>query len=194
MPRPSSAARRHAEAVFELAERDGTVDAWGLDLAFAAELAGDAKLTRAIDSPAVPFARRREAVEQLLGGRTAPQIVTLARLLAKRGRFGILPAVRDEYDDLVRGSRRIATATVATPMPLSAPDLAAVRTRVEELAGMKVELTTQVDPSLLGGLTVRIGDRLIDASIRGRLERLRMRLAQATPTSQAGAAGAAPEA
>jgi F-type H+-transporting ATPase subunit delta len=69
---------------------------------------------------------------------------------------------------------------VTTPEPLSAGELAAVRARVEQLASAKVELATSVDPGLIGGLTIKIGDRLIDASVRGRLERLRGRLVQGT--------------
>jgi F-type H+-transporting ATPase subunit delta len=88
--------------------------------------------------------------------------------------------VSSEYDAKVRQARGIVAATVSTPEPLSAADLAAVQVRVEQLAGAKVELATAVDPALIGGLTIKIGDRLIDASVRGRLERLRGRLVQGT--------------
>jgi len=132
------------------------------------------------DSPAVAIARRRKAVEQLLGGRVSRHALNLALLLTGRGGFGILPAVGAEYDAMVRESRGIVAATVTTPTPLSARELKAVRTRAEQLAGTHVELDAQTDPSLVGGLTVKIGDRLIDASVRGRLERLRGRLVQGT--------------
>jgi ATP synthase F1 delta subunit len=88
--------------------------------------------------------------------------------------------VAAEYDALVRESRGIVAATVTTPAPLSEKELAAVRAHVEQLAGANVELTTTTDPRLLGGLTVRIGDDLIDASVQGRLERLRGTLTQGT--------------
>jgi F-type H+-transporting ATPase subunit delta len=183
MPRPSSTARRYAEAVVELAERDGTVDAWARDLTFLAALAADARVSRAVDSPAVDFANRRALVERLLAGRVSSQAVNMALRLTRRGRFAILPSIQAEYDGLVRRSRGIVTVSVTTPAPLSKGDLAAIGARAEELAGGAVELTAQTDPSLLGGLTVRIGDRLIDASVRGRLERLRTRLLQGTLTS-----------
>lgn len=174
------AGRRYAEAAFELATRDGTVDAWQRELAFEAELARDARVARAVDSPAVAVAKRRKAVEQLLGRFVSRQALNLALLLTERGRFSILPSVSAEYDALVRQARGIVEATVTTPAPLNAQELAAIRTRVEQLAGTAVELGTQTDPSLMGGLTVKIGDRLIDASVRGRLERLRGRLVQGT--------------
>jgi F-type H+-transporting ATPase subunit delta len=165
MPR-LGAGRRYAEAAFELATRDGTVDVWQRELAVAAGLARDAN--------------RREAVEQLLGSRVSRQVLNLSLILTERGRFSVLPSVADEYDALVRRSRGIVAATVTTPAALSKAELAAVRTRVEQLAGTTVELGTETDPSLIGGLTVKIGDRLIDASVRGRLERLRGRLVQGT--------------
>jgi F-type H+-transporting ATPase subunit delta len=174
------AGRRYAEAAFQLAERDGKVDAWQRDLALAAGLARDQRVARAVDSPAVPFGDRRRAVEQMLGGRVSPQAGNLVLLLAKRGRFAILPEVSAEYDALVRESRGIVAATVTTPAPLSEQELAQVTAKVEQLAGTKAELTLATDPTLLGGLTIRIGDRLIDASVRGRLQRLRGRLVQGT--------------
>ncbi len=179
MPR-IGAGRRYAEAAFELAVRDDAVDEWQRDLALAAELARDERVARAVDSPAAPFLERRKVVEQLLGMHVSPPALNLALLLAKRGRFNVLPSVSDEYDAKVRQARGIVAATVTTPEPLSEKELAAVRARVQELAGFKVELATMVDPGLLGGLTIKIGDRLIDASVRGRLERLRGRLIQGT--------------
>jgi F-type H+-transporting ATPase subunit delta len=174
------AGRRYAEAAFELAVRDGSVDAWQRDLTLAAEMARDERVAQIVDSPAVPFEQRRKVVEQLLGKHVSSGALNLALLLAKHGRFGVLPSVSSEYDAKVRQARGIVAATVSTPEPLSAADLAAVQVRVEQLAGAKVELATAVDPALIGGLTIKIGDRLIDASVRGRLERLRGRLVQGT--------------
>jgi F-type H+-transporting ATPase subunit delta len=178
--RHTSAGRRYADAVFQLAERDGTLDAWHRDLAIASGLARHELVARAVDSPAVPFAVRRKTVEQLLGNLVSPQARNLCFLLARRGRFAVMPDVSGEYDGLVRESRGIVAATVTTPMPLSETELARLSGRVEQLAGAKVQLAAATDRTLLGGLTIRIGDRLIDASVRGRLERLRGRLVQGT--------------
>ncbi len=179
MPR-TGAGRRYAEAAFQLAERDDLVDAWQSDLVLAAGLARDERVARAVDSPAVPFEARRGAVVQLLGSAVSTGARNLALLLAKRGRFSILPSVSAEYDALVRDSRGIVAATVTTPEPLSAEELARVMTRVEQLTGARVELGTATDPALLGGLTIQIGDRLIDDSLQGRLTRLRGRLIEGT--------------
>ena len=176
MPR-QGAGRRYAEAAWQLAERDGTAETWQRDLTLAAGLAADAGTARALDNPAVPIAVRRDALHKALGGNVSPHALNLCLLLTQRRRFSILPHVSAEYDALLRRSRGIVAATVTTPGQLPADELAAVRGRVEQLAGGPVELAQATDPSLIGGLTVRIGDRLIDASVRGRLERLRERLA-----------------
>ena len=199
MPR-IGAGRRYAEAAFQLASGgaaggatggaqvaakggasgDAQVDAWQRDLVLLAGLARDERVARDVDSPAVPFSERRKILEDALGKHVSHQALNLALLLAQRGRFSVLPDVSAEYDALVRKSRGIVAATVTTPAPLSEAELAQVRARVEQLAGAKVELTTSTDPKLLGGLTIRIGDKLIDASVQGRLARLRGRLVQGT--------------
>lgn len=179
MPR-RGAARRYAEAAFQIASRDGSVDDWQRDLATAAAVAGDEHTSRAVDSPAVAFEHRRKAVERILGGRISGPALNLCLLLAERGRFALLAEIRRAYDDLVRASRHIVAVTVTSAAPLDDDEVRAVTARAEELAGGSVELHLATDASLIGGLTMRIGDRVIDASLRGRLERLRERLAYGT--------------
>jgi F-type H+-transporting ATPase subunit delta len=87
-----------------------------------------------------------------------------------------LPRVSDEFNRKLNAHRGVVMATVTTAAPLTADETAAIRSRVEAMAGSDVELTMRVDPDLLGGLTIQIRDRLLDASIRGRLERLRDQL------------------
>ncbi len=170
--------RRYAQAVFELAGDAGKVDAWRADLGLACEVASEAAASRIIDNPSLPIAERRRVVDRLLGKRVAPQILNLAYLLAERGRFALMPQVSREYDDLVRLSRGIVAATVTSPTRLSEPELAAVKTRVEQIAGAQAELYAEVDPSLIGGVSVMIGDQQIDASVASRLRRLRQELVQ----------------
>ncbi len=176
MARPSTAARRYAEAAFEIARRDGTLDRWLADLRLAAEVAAVPDVARAVDNPAVPFATRREILAALLGRRLAPPAFNLVLLLAQRGRLGAAPAVAAEYKRLVDRERGIVVATVTSAAPLEPAEIEAIADRLRASTGARPELEIGVDPGLIGGLTVRIGDRLIDASVRGRLERLRDRI------------------
>lgn len=174
------AARRYAEAVFELATRDGKVDEWRREIGIVCELSQDKRLVRVVDSPAVSLEQRRKTVEQLLGSRVSRQILNLACMLVGRGRFSSMSAISDEYDDLVRRSRGIVGVTVTTPTPLSTKELAAVKVKLEQLAGARVEIDTRTDPGLIGGIRVTIGDRQIDASVSTRLARLRRQLLAGT--------------
>jgi F-type H+-transporting ATPase subunit delta len=221
MPRrPTTAARRYAEAAFELAERDGTLDAWLAALTAAAEALTLETALRIVDNPAIPLRERQAAVEAILEGRAfesllgraieqlpAPevdpttvrrqvaervgrQLTNLVGLLVERRRVALLPKVADAFRRLIYARRNIVEAEVASAAPLTEAERAALRERLARLVGRRVELRERLDPGLLGGLVVRIGDRLYDASVRGRLERLRNRLIAG---SRGWTAGTAPE-
>ena len=176
MSRPVAAARRYAEAAFEVALAHDQLDRWKEDLALAAEILGRPDVAPVVDSPAVPLVRRKAIVAGLLGARIQPGALRLVALLVERGRVGILPRVAEEYARRLNSHRGVVMATVTSAVPLTADETAEIRTRVEAMAGTSVELRSEVDPDLLGGLTVQVRDQLLDASIRGRLERLRDQL------------------
>lgn len=180
MARPATAARRYAEAAFELASRDGTQDAWQDDLGLVVQLLADEQVARRVDNPAVPIGDRRRLIDTLLDGRVSKPVHNLVRLLNERARIELLPAIADQYHRLLNRQRGIVEAVVTSARPLNADETAAIRARVEQMSGATVDLRPVVDESLLGGLTVRVGDRLLDASVRGRLERLRTQLTAGT--------------
>jgi F-type H+-transporting ATPase subunit delta len=176
MARPVAAARRYAEAAFEVANAAGQLDRWKADLATAAEILGRPDVSPTVDNPAVPQAQRIEIVRQLLGSRISPEALRLVTLLVERGKVSAMPKVSEDFNHQLNRHRGVVEATVTSAVPLTADETAAIRSRVEAMAGSTVELTTQVNPDLLGGLTIQVRDRLLDASIRGRLERLRDQL------------------
>jgi F-type H+-transporting ATPase subunit delta len=176
MARRTSAARRYAEAVQEIARRDGTADAWLADLRLAAEVVTERHVIRVVDNPAMPVAARRSVIEALLVARVSPLALNLVLRLASRSRIALVPAIAAEYKRLLDRERGVVTATVTSPVPLGPDQLAALTDRLGSRTGRTVEIRTLLDPALVGGLTVRVGDQLIDASVRGRLERLRDRL------------------
>ena len=182
MARPVAAARRYAEAAFQVAQDDGTLDRWEADLATASDILGRPDVAPTVGSPAVPLAQRQEIVRQLLGPRISPQALRLISLLVERGRVDGLAKIRDDFHKLLNAHRGVVEATVTSAVPLTADETAAIRSRVEAMAGSAVELRTQVNADLIGGLTVQVRDRLLDASIRGRLERLRTQLQAGTRT------------
>jgi F-type H+-transporting ATPase subunit delta len=176
MARSTTAARRYAEAAFQVALRDDELDGWRDDLATAADILGRPEVETVVDSPAIPSAERLAVVAKLLEGRVRPGALRLVSLLVERGRARELGRLSEQYQRQLNAHRGIVVATVTSAAPLTTDETAEIRTRVEAMAGSTVDLRTEVDPLLLGGLTVQIGDRLLDASIRGRLERLRDQL------------------
>jgi F-type H+-transporting ATPase subunit delta len=171
-----SSARRYAEAVFQLAERDNALDRWRDDLRLAAEIAADPQVERIVASPRIPMAQREELVASLLRDRLSAPAFNLVRILVQRSNLELVGAIAGEYQRLLNRKRGVVSAIVTSATPLTSDEDAAIRARVAQLTGTTVDVTTAVDASLIGGLTVRIGDRLIDASVRGRLERLREQL------------------
>ena len=178
MARSTPAARRYAEAAFQVALPGGEaeLDGWRDDLAAAAEMLGNAQVAAVVDSPAIPTSDRLAIVGKLLEPRIRPGALRLVRLLVARGRAREVARVSDHFQRQLNAHRGIVVATVTSAVPLTDDETAEIRTRVEAMADASVDMRTAVDPALLGGLTVQIGDRFLDASIRGRLERLRTQL------------------
>lgn len=179
-----TAARRYAEAAFELARRDSTEDAWATALDTAAATLGGGDVLRIVENPAIPLQERLRGVRAVLADAAlattvrpvGDRLANLAGLLVERRRVHQLPAIAREYRRLLDRHRGRIAAVVTSAAPLSDAETAAVRARVESMTDAEVSLRSDVDPALIGGLTVRVGDRLLDASVRGRLERLRNEL------------------
>jgi F-type H+-transporting ATPase subunit delta len=142
----------------------------------ASSLLGDEQVARIVENPSVPAQARRDLVGRLLATRVGEKPTRLVDLLVTRGRVELLPRVASEYTRLLQRHQGIVPAVVTSAVPLTDAETRAIHARVEAMAGATVDLRTQVDPAILGGLTIQVGDRLLDDSVRGRLERLRDQL------------------
>jgi F-type H+-transporting ATPase subunit delta len=171
-----TAARRYAEAAFEVGLRDDTVETWRAELETAASIASDEQVGRMLANPAVALETRTKMADTIFGKVVSRPVLNLIGLMIRRGRIEQLPKVAAEYRRLDNARQGITVATATTAATLSKDEIGALTERLETFTGGRVELDVQVDPSLLGGLVVRVGDRLIDGSVRGRLERLRNQL------------------
>ncbi len=176
MARRETAARRYAEAAFEVAMRDDTVEAWRSELDTAAAIVADERVGRMLANPALPLEQRVEMAKSIFGASVGQPVLNLIGLMLRRGRIHELPRLAAEFRRLDNARQGITIATAISAAPLTQDEIRALTERLEALTGGRVELEVQVDPSLLGGLVVRVGDRMIDGSVRGRLERLRNQL------------------
>lgn len=173
---PEPAARRYAEAAYLIARAESKEDAWQDGLQSIAALFGDQDAERFFASSSVSAEDKQELVEKALAG-LDKDVLNLARLLLHRGRTALGPQIVQAYQEILDRTRAISHATVTSAVPLNQDELAAVQRKLEELTGGTVIVQTEVEESILGGLIVRIGDRLIDGSTRSRLVALKQRLA-----------------
>jgi F-type H+-transporting ATPase subunit delta len=176
MPRRETAARRYAEAAFELAREADAFDAWERDLRELGRVMAVPELREVIEHPAVPYGEKAKVLRRAVGERIAAEPIGLVLLMVRRGRPSAVPTMIERFEDLVRRERGIARAEVRTALPLDDQQRNDVVERLGELTAKRIEVSEIVDESLIGGISVRIGDILYDASVRARLERLRARL------------------
>jgi len=176
MAKRDSAARRYAEAAFQVAQRDGTVEVWRRELEDAATIVAVPEIGHTLANPAIALDTRHATVESTFAHVASRPVLNLIQLMLRRGRIEDLSHVAAEFRRLDNARQGITLATASSAAPLTADELAALTQRLEAFTGGRIELDVKVDPTLLGGLVVQVGDRLIDGSVRGRLERLRNQL------------------
>ena len=174
-----TAATRYARALLDVALKEQTnletIESQLTDLVRL--FAGNEGLRKALHNPAVPVQRKRAAMVEIVARAGVLPIVgkTLV-LLAERDRLVILPDVADSFSQRLQDIRNVVRAEVTTTEPLSAERLQAIRHSLATATGRSVDLTSRVDPAILGGMVARVGGTVFDASVTSHLQRIRQRL------------------
>jgi F-type H+-transporting ATPase subunit delta len=170
-----SSARRYAEALHQIAVSENAVPAFAASL----ERLRDAlkpDVVRAIRNPGVALRERRAALDAATRGE--PKAVgSLLDVLLERERLALFPQVVQAYTDLVERRAGIVKGRITTATAIGPDERDALIRRLERASGKKIRATFDVDPSLIGGAQVQIGDHLIDSSIRAQLAELQSELA-----------------
>jgi F-type H+-transporting ATPase subunit delta len=171
------AERLYARALFEAAEDAGRIDAVHRDLdEFAAAVEASPELAAFLTNPQVEPAAKVGILGELSEGGD-DLVRNFLRLIASKGRAGQIPGIRDEYQALVDRAQGRVAVELTTAFELSDDEAASIVAQIEESSGRKVEATRKVDPELVGGMILQAGSLRVDASVRGRLQRLRHELA-----------------
>ena len=173
----AAAQRIYAKAVFEAALQEKRVDAVDRDFgAFAEALDATPELAAFLGNPQVETAAKIEVVGQLSDGGDDLVRNTL-RLLVEKGRAGEIAEVYEEFRGFVDRAQGRVVVELTTAHELTDDEARTIVSKIEEASGRTVEATRSVDPSLVGGMILQAGSLRVDASVRGRLERLRRELA-----------------
>jgi F-type H+-transporting ATPase subunit delta len=171
-------ARHYAQAVFELATDEGTIDRWHDDLKVIAEYLGNRRLAFVLKEPNIPAKRKELIVRDLLNGKVQQEALNLAQLLTERGLADLAPAIANVFEQLYNDYRGQAVAVVTTAIPLDDELRAHITDDLRQITGKRILLQERVDPSILGGAIARVGDTLIDGSLRRRFQLLRQQIVQ----------------
>lgn len=172
----AAAARPYARAAFEFARDANAADAWSQALNALGEAFAEPGMRRLLGDPRVPVARLSEAVMEALGADCDPAVARFVRLLIERRRLVLAPQIAAKFEQLRAAAERRVDAVVVSARPLDEARKESLRQAVERRTQKRARLLCEVDPDLLGGAVVRIGDLVIDGSLRGRLRRLASRL------------------
>ncbi len=183
MSRNGIAAERYARALFMIAERRGEIFEALEDLRHLRALfAADPRLPRYLRSPFVPPERKRGLVRQELRRDLIAPVVDFLDLLLRKKRLALFDDAVDGYEIRVRAWQGLEEAEVVSAAPLTEEQAKRLHAELERATGLTIELARRVEPALVGGLYVRIGDRVIDRSVRGLLASLEERLFEVSLT------------
>ncbi len=174
-----TAAKRYAQAAFQIAKEGDSFDRWLEGVDAIAALMTDERVDALMTRSKAAFADKVAVVEQALP-QSGPLVVNLAKLLVQKHRTYLAPFIARSFREMVDLHRGVSHARVRTAVPLSDEEQAELARRLAELTGGQVRVELTVDPSIIGGLVARIGDRIIDGSTEGKLRALRRRLQEAT--------------
>lgn len=175
--RESTIARNYAEALFTIGEHDGDTERYAdLMAGLAAAIAAEPRIRVTLESPRVPKPVKQQLLERAMARHAPAPFIRFLAAVVKRGRQGMLPAIADQYGALVddKFNRVHAGITLARE-----PDdrlKAAVQERLSAVFGKQVLPHFRTDPSILGGLIVRVGDRIMDGSLRRKMMALKRQM------------------
>ena len=172
-------AQVYSQALFEVAMEHDVIDDVREQLGqFADELDENRDLQVFLFSPYFSSQEKKEGIAKIVDG-ADERFLNFLELLAERHRMPVIFRIRRAYDALWREENKLLPVTVTSAVELDEGLVKGLGERIEEQTGKQVELTSRVDPDVLGGLVLQVGNMVLDASIRNRLEQLRKQVARA---------------
>jgi F-type H+-transporting ATPase subunit delta len=162
-------ARPYAEAAFELAREANALPLWSTALKLAANVAGDSRMKDALDSPMLDTAAKESLFLSVAGDGLPPEGRSFVRVLIEADRISVLPQISELFEERKNAAENVATATIESAIALTDPQLAELKAALARHFGKTIEATVSVNPALIGGARITVGDRVIDGSVQGKL-------------------------
>jgi len=173
-----ASAKRHAQAVFQIALEKKETEKWRSELKTIAATLGDPQLRAILEDPKVHLSEKENLIGKCLPG-ISQLALNFAYFLVAKQRLGILEQIVSEYERMADAHLGLEHAKVITAIPLDEEDKKKLSERLAAITGKKMVLTTEVDPAIIGGFVARVGDKLIDGSTKAKLEALKRTLVRA---------------
>ena len=161
-------ARPYADAAFQLARTTGALGPWQQALDRMAAVAADAQMVECIDNPRLQSSQVAQLFLDVVGTVSAEQ-QNFVRLLVDNERLQVLPEIRDLYAELKNAQEGVQVADIASAFPLDDATLKNLVAELEARFQCRIQATVSLDPELIGGVRIAVGDQVIDASVRGKL-------------------------
>ena len=178
MIEPTPLARPYARAAFEHARAAGELEAWQTALSELAAITAEPKVAAAMRDPNQTAAQRAATLSGLAGDAVPPAVANLLAIMADNGRRSLLPEVAMLFDQLKQAVESNVAVHVTSAYPLTHAETQQLADTMQEKLARSITLTSETDPSLLGGALIRADDLVIDGSVRGRLNKLAGTLTQ----------------
>ena len=175
----TGAAKRYAQAAFDIAKEQGKLDQWVHNLQELVDVVQNPEMTVFFENPAIPLAAKQQVIEEVLPQPDQQFPRNFALLLLERNRLPELPSVVQFFHELMLEDRGIAIAEVTAAIELTPDEQQMVEERLSRILDKKILVQPYVDPSIIGGLIARVGDDLIDGSVRTQLTQLRRQMVNA---------------
>lgn len=170
-------AKRYADALFSVAQERNAVEGVESELAaVTTALRENPQLVQMLQHPAVATSVKKQRVNELFGKAVSPIVLNFLNLLVDSRRQNELPAIYESYLERANETRGQAKAHVETAIALSEQQIQDLGEKLGAAFGRKLQLTTSVNPDLIAGARIQVGDRLVDASVKGRLEQFAQQL------------------
>ena len=163
-------ARPYAQAIFRLARESGALTAWSDRLQRLAFIAQDAQMTPIVGNPKLSAKQVSELFVSLSGEPGNQELASFISILAENERLEVLAQIQELYEQLKSEEEDIKEAVVSSAFPLSDAQLKKLMSQLETHFGSKLRPRVEVDEALIGGIKVAVGDQMLDASVRGKLE------------------------